>query len=94
MAVTTASVDAEGVVHSDAAPELLVQLIGPNFLISARAGPHRADGRVTFLVTCTAPGPSGVAAMLQSGASQPLTMPACTEPPPPPQPPGTPTPPA
>lgn len=95
LAVTTASVDAEGVVHSAPLPSFWVKLIGPTLAISgADSAPSGADGRVTFLVTCTAPGPSGVAAMLQSGASQPLTMPACTEPPPPPQPPGTPTPPA
>jgi hypothetical protein len=87
VAVTTASVDAEGVVRSTPIPNMLVQLFAPNFAISnTNAMPTDADGRVTWLVSCMVPGPSGIFVNLESGAPQRLELPGCTEPPPPPQP--------
>jgi len=99
VAVTSASVDAEGIVRSTPVPNLRVQLVAPNFAI---ANPNAvltdADGHVTWLVSCTLPGPSGMFVNMENGtptgAPQPFTVSPCTEPPPPPQPPAPPTPPA
>ena len=93
VAVTSASVDAEGIVRSTPLPNFWVQLVAPN-LSSTNSAPTNADGRVTWLVSCTSPGPSGVSVNLQSGPPQAIELSPCTEPPPPPQPPAPPTPPA
>lgn len=87
VAVSTASVDADGIVRSTPIPNLLVQLVAPNFLISYLSPlPTDANGRVTWTVLCGSPGPSGMFVNLQSGGSQPIEVAACVEPPPPPPP--------
>lgn len=88
VAVSTASVDAEGIVRSTPIPNLLVQLVAPNFLISNMSPlPTDADGRVAWTVLCRSPGPSGLFVNLQNGSPQPIHVGDCVEPPPPPQPP-------
>ena len=88
VAVSTASVDAEGIVRSTPIPNLLVQLVAPNFVISNMSPlPTDADGRVAWTVLCRSPGPSGLFVNLQNGSPQPIHVGDCVEPPPPPQPP-------
>ena len=85
VAATSASVDAEGVVRSAPIPNLWVRLFAPGFFISSlHAAPTDADGRVTWLVSCLLPGPSGTFVMLQTGAPHAIELPGCAEPPPPP----------
>ena len=94
VAVSTASVDAEGVVHSTPIPNMLVQLFAPNYAISnTDAVATDAAGRVAWVVLCRVPGPSGMFVNLESGSPQTVDVSACVEPPPPPQP-VPPTPPA
>jgi hypothetical protein len=85
--VTTASVDAEGIVRSTPIPNFWVQLVAPTITIAApNSAPSDAAGRIGWVVSCTLPGPSGALVNLQNGASQAIDLPPCAEPPPPPQP--------
>jgi hypothetical protein len=91
VAVSTASVDADGIVHSTPVPNMLVQLFAPNYAISnTNAQPTDAAGRVAWVVLCRVPGPSGMIVNLESGTPQAVEVAACVEPPPPPVPPGAP----
>ena len=84
---TSASVDAEGVVRSTPIPNLPVQLFAPNWYIaSANPLPTDADGRVTWLVGCALPGPSGHVrrASHRRAPQRRLELAPCAEPPPPP----------
>jgi hypothetical protein len=88
VAVSTASVDAEGVVRSTPVPNFLVQLFAPSFAISnPNAVATDAAGRVAWVVLCRVPGPSGMFVNLESGTPQSVDVGACAEPPPPPLPP-------
>jgi hypothetical protein len=88
VAVTTASVDAQGIVRSAPVPNFWVKLVAPNLAIAnPDSAPSDANGRVTWLVSCTLPGPLGVFASLQDGSSQVIELPPCAEPPPAPTPP-------
>jgi hypothetical protein len=90
VAVSTASVDADGIVHSTPVPNMLVQLFAPNYAISnTNAQPTDAAGRVAWVVLCRVPGPSGMIVNLESGTPQAVEVAACVEPPPP-VPPGAP----
>ena len=94
VAVSTASVDADGVVHSTPVPNFLVQLFAPNYVISNLSPlPTDGNGRVAWVALCRVPGPSGMLVKLQSGSLQAIAVGACAEPPPPPPTP-TPAPPA
>jgi hypothetical protein len=85
VAVTTRSVDAEGVVRSAPIPGLPVQLFAPNWYIaSANPVTTDADGHVSWLIGCAVPGPEGMFVTLHSGERLPLEMAPCSMPPPPP----------
>jgi hypothetical protein len=85
VSVTSAAVDANGVVRSTPIPNMLVQLFAPNYAISnTNAIPTDADGRASWLVSCIVPGPGGMFVNLESGKPQPLELSSCAEPPPPP----------
>jgi hypothetical protein len=82
--VTTASVDAEGIVRNAPIPNMLAQLFATNYAIAnPNAVPTDVIGHITWLVSCTTPGPSGLSVNL-TGVPQPLALPPCAEPPPPP----------
>lgn len=91
VAVTRPSVDAEGIVRSAPMSLLVVQLFAPNWIIQSD-NPQFTDGngRVTWLVACVNPGPSGMFVALQGGELQPVSVPPCVPPPPPPAPGATP----
>jgi hypothetical protein len=85
VAVTTASVDADGIVHSTPLPNVLVQLFAPNYTISnPNAVLTDAAGRVAWVVLCGLPGPTGMILNFQTSSPQAVKVAACVEPPPPP----------
>jgi hypothetical protein len=86
--VTVTAVDAEGVVRSAPVPNMPVQLFAPNYVIAwTNPASSDADGRVTWLVSCSVPGPSGMFVTLHTGEREAIELSPCDMPPPPPQPP-------
>jgi hypothetical protein len=84
IAITRTSVDGDGVVRIAPFPNLPAQLFGPTWLIGG-PNPQATDGngRVSWMVACSAAGPQGMFITLFTGDIRPVNLAACGTPPPP-----------
>jgi hypothetical protein len=84
VAVSTQSVDGDGIVRSSPVPLTVVQLFASNVLIEGD-NPRITDGagRVSWQVTCAGAGPTGLFVSLEGGQLQAVPVASCAELPPP-----------